>query len=307
MTAEDDFKLWFETRRDHLARAQDDLSQSVLRFVTDWADEYSFRLPEKSDKGAVKSPGRIYAKCVGKGINDDFERLLNDRPSPVGDLTRTRLVYRSRSDVEAFRVAVEQRWPLGEVQMEDFTFVTPETGYRALHINGHVLVRVRDEELTVPYEVQVKTVAQDAWGYYTHDSSYVPTEINRHPRWGQVRSLQQLLSDQLHVVDQLQQQIEIAGEEIAHDVATGADPSEVMFTNVRTAIGDLYASPCSIGEAQRLVRRAREAGIVTMDDFRDRVSPERVDAQEIREAFEAGRERAPSALELAAELLARPA
>jgi hypothetical protein len=152
----------------------------------------------------------------------------------------------------------------------------------------------------------VKTVAQDAWGYYTHDSSYVPTEINQHPRWGQVRALQQLLSDQLHVVDQLQQQIEIAGEEIAHDIATGADPSEVMFTNVRTAIEELLAAPCSIGEAQRLVRRARDVGITTMDEFRARVSPERPAAEDIRDTFQAARGRNPSEYELAAELLARP-
>jgi ppGpp synthetase/RelA/SpoT-type nucleotidyltranferase len=306
MTAEDEFKNWYSARRDHLARAQDDLVQVVARFVTDWGDDYGFRPPDTHERGSVKSARRAFAKCTPKNIDADFDCLLQDRPPPIGDLCRTRLVFRSRGDVEAFRNAVEQRWPLGEVEVEDFTFRPSETGYRALHVNGVIPVAVREEELTVPYEVQVKTVAQQSWGYYTHDSSYVPTEINRHPRWGQVRALQQLLSDQLHVVDQLQQQIEIAGEEIAHDVAEGANPDEVMFTNVRASIDELFAEPCSIGEAQRLVRRARESGVTTMAEFLLRVSPDRPAAAEIREGFEAVQKRMPSAVELAAELLARP-
>src|SRR5260370_31141210 len=99
MNADEEFRAWFDSRRDHLARAQDDLVQSVDRFVKDWSDEYSFRLPEKHDFGAVKGRGRILNKCISKGITSKFDRLLTDQPPPVGDLTRPRLVFRSRSDV----------------------------------------------------------------------------------------------------------------------------------------------------------------------------------------------------------------
>src|SRR5256885_16950456 len=98
MTVEDDFTEWFDTRRDHLARAQDDLVQSVERFVKDWADEDLFRLPEKHDKGAVKERDRILAKCTSRGILDSFDRLLTAEPRPMGDLTRARLVFRSKID-----------------------------------------------------------------------------------------------------------------------------------------------------------------------------------------------------------------
>jgi hypothetical protein len=74
---------------------------------------------------------------------------------------------------------------------------------------------------------------------------------------------------------------------------------------VRTAIDEIYAIPCSIGEAQRLVRRAREVAITTMEEFRAQISPDRPAAEEIRETFAAARGREPSAIELAAELLAR--
>jgi len=303
MTAEDDFKAWYAERRDHFARAQEDLAESVARFVSDWADQFVFRAPERHDRGATKDADRAYAKCVAKGVTD-FDRLLEE-PAPVGDLCRTRLIFRSRSDVEAFRSAVDQVWPHGPVQIDDFTYKPSDSGYRAVHVNGWLPAQIRGVALSVPYEVQVKTVAQDAWGYYTHDSSYVPTEVNQHPRWGQVRALQQLLSDQLHVVDQLQQQIEIVGEEIGHEVGAGGDPDEVMFSNVRVAIDELYATTCSLGEAQRIVRRAREHGITSMAQFEERISPERPAAAEIRETFDATRSRPPTAIELVAELLAR--
>lgn len=304
MTVAEAFDDWYASRREHLARAQDDLVQSAKRFVEDWADEYGFRL-EHHDIGAVKSTERLMSKCAARGIDNDFDRLLFDRPPPVGDMCRTRLVFRSRGDVEAFQSAVEQHWPLGDPDIEDLTYAPSETGYRALHLNGIIAVDVRGHELEVPYEVQVKTAAQATWGYYTHDSSYVPTEFNQHPRWGQVRALQQILSDQLHVVDQLQEHIEIVGEEIARDVAAGADPTELMFSNVRAAIQELYAEQCSIGQAQRLVRRARDFDVTTMSAFASRVSPERATAAEIRETFELSRGRPPSAVEIAAELLAR--
>ena len=306
MASEDDFKAWYDGRRDHFARAQDDLVQVVTRFVSDWGEVDGFRRPEAHERGAVKSAERAFAKCLGRGISEDFDQLLVDQPFVVGDFCRTRLIFRSRGDVEAFRFSVEQRWPLGTPEVEDFTLRPSETGYRALHINGALLAHVRDVEVAVPYEVQVKTVAQNAWGYYTHDSSYVQTVLNQHPRWGQVRALQQLLSDQLHVVDQLQQQIEIVGEDVAHDVAEGADPDEVMFMNVRAALRDLYGESCTVGEAQRLVRRARDAGLTTMGQFADRISPDRPAAPQVRESFEATRDRAPTAFELAAELLTQP-
>lgn len=306
MTSEEEFNAWYADRRDHFARAQDDLVQVVARFVTDWGEVDGFRRPEDHERGAVKSAERAFAKCVGKGITEDFDRLLTDQPFIVGDFCRTRLIFRSRGDVEAFKSSVEQRWPLGAPDLEDFTLRPSETGYRALHINGALVAHVRDVEVAVPYEVQVKTVAQNAWGYYTHDSSYVQTVFNQHPRWGQVRALQQLLSDQLHVVDQLQQQIEIVGEDVAHDVAEGADPDEVMFMNVRTALRDLYGESCTVGQAQRLVRRARDAGLTTMDQFAERISPDRPAAAQARESFEATRDRAPTGFELAAELLTQP-
>ena len=306
MTDEEAFDAWLASRKEHLARAQDDLAQQVDRFAADWAEAYSSRTAEKHDRGAVKGRDRILDKCVAKAITTDFDQLLTDQSPPVGDLVRTRLVFRSQADVDAFRIAAELNWPLGATKIEDFIVESSSTGYRALHVNGALSVRIRDELVLVPYEVQVKTLAQDAWGRYTHDSSYVPTEINTHPRWGHVRVLQQVLSDQLNVVDQLQEQIEISGEEIAHDIAEGADPNELMFANVRSSIQEQYETACSIGNVQRPVRRAREQGLSSMDEFTLTVNPARPEAEAFSATFREAPGKPPSAYQIAAELLTQP-
>ena len=300
-----EFTSWFAGRRDHFQRAQDDLADAAKRFVDDWGSQFGFRRPEHDVHGLLKTPRRIFDKCVKKGFVDDFERVLTIVPAPVGDIARVRVVVRTRKDVEALRAAFEERWPMGDVTFEDTMFSPTESGYRALHMNGRTEAQVRDEKVWVPYEVQVKTVAQDAWGYYTHDSTYVPTEFNQHPRWGQVAALQRVLSDQLHTVDQLQEQIEVVAEETAYEISQGADPNDVMFANVRLALRELYDEKCTVIEAQRLVTRAREVGVQSMDEFRQRIAPDSSASAEAAESFRVLRKRDATGVELAAELLSR--
>ncbi len=256
---------WYEHMKPHLARARDDVLENVNHFVADWSEPFGFRC-ERAPSPRVKSVDRVAAKCLAKGIEADFDQLLA-QPYAVGDLVGVRFVVRSRADVEAVVEALGNQSSLGYYNIEDLSDTPTSTGYRALHVNGSSEIVVREVPKTIPFELQVKTLAQDAWGYFTHDTAYVPTEVNQHPRFAPVQDLQRLLADMLHNVDLLQQHIEVQAEQIAHEVAAAADPNEVMFGNVQRIMRDTHDVRLSVSEAQRLVRLAHEAGVADIAQF----------------------------------------
>src|SRR5579883_1207091 len=244
-----EFATWYEGVAAHLSRAAADVLDNVHRFIEDWGPSDGFRC-EREPIGRIKSAERTYSKCLERGITEDFDRLLAD-PYEVGDLVGVRFVVRSRADVELVLAALERQGTLNYLAIDDFRDSPRPSGYRAVHINGVVEVKVRDISRAIPFEVQIKTLAQDSWGYFTHDTAYVPTEANQHPRFAHVKELQRLLADLLHNVDVLEQQIEVQAEQIAGEVAAQGNANEVMFATVRRAMEEAYEIKLSVSEAQR--------------------------------------------------------
>ncbi len=90
----------------------------------------------------------------------------------------------SLNDVGGLRRAVESLgleegglYPFGnpeDFDLEDINENPRPGGYRALHIDGSVTVREGETDYVVPFEIQVKTLAQHVYGQHTHDEAYVP-------------------------------------------------------------------------------------------------------------------------------------
>jgi ppGpp synthetase/RelA/SpoT-type nucleotidyltranferase len=93
------------------------------------------------------------------------------------------------------------------------------SGYRAVHIDGSVTVRVADRDVTVPFELQVKTLAQHVFGQHTHEEAYVPNEANGDPRYELVRVLQSALAEQLNAADLLLARLEDVADALRDDIA----------------------------------------------------------------------------------------
>jgi ppGpp synthetase/RelA/SpoT-type nucleotidyltranferase len=90
--------------------------------------------------------------------------------------------------VEDLRPSCSARYPLGnpeDFDLEDINDDPRPSGYRALHIDGSVTVGVAGRDFTVPFEIQVKTLAQHVFGQHTHAEAYVRTKPTgtRATRW----------------------------------------------------------------------------------------------------------------------------
>jgi ppGpp synthetase/RelA/SpoT-type nucleotidyltranferase len=131
----------------------------------------------------------VFAKARRKGLseaNDLLQRCDEKdgrRRFPLPDLLGVRVLVRSLNDVAAVKRALEdlradgrELYPLGNAEdfdVEDMNGNPRRTGYRALHVDGSVSVRVAERDVTVPFELQVKTLAQHVFGQHTHDEAYV--------------------------------------------------------------------------------------------------------------------------------------
>jgi ppGpp synthetase/RelA/SpoT-type nucleotidyltranferase len=140
--------------------------------VADWADARRFSV-EQVESARIKEGRRVLAKARRKGVfdADDLLRRCEEKDGrrrfPVHDLLGVRILVRSLNDVAALKRALGdlqarkgELYPLGnpeDFDLEDINDDPRPTGYRALHIDGSVTVRVAERDVTVPFELQVKT------------------------------------------------------------------------------------------------------------------------------------------------------
>ena len=184
----------------------------------------------------IKESRRVHAKATRHGLSRPealLERCRHEAKRdrfPVHDLLGVRILVLSLSDVAAVRHALEQAaagdaevYPLGNMadcDVDDMNEHPRPGGYRALHVDGSVAVRLGGTGYFVPFEIQVKTFLQHAFGQLTHDDAYVADEANTDPRYELVRGLQRALAEQLNGADLL---IALSKRQPISCVATSSD------------------------------------------------------------------------------------
>jgi ppGpp synthetase/RelA/SpoT-type nucleotidyltranferase len=203
--AEADIRRFLDRNQTLLERALAEVERLVGSVLTNSADLGELSV-EHIEHARIKDARRVFAKARRKGLSDADDLLRrcdeNDgrRRFPVHDLLGVRVLVRSLNEVAAIRRVLEylqasrgERYPLcnpEDLDFEDINDAPRPSGYRALHTDGSVTVRVAERDITVPFEIQVKTLAQHVFGQHTHAEAYVPYEANWDPRYAVVRTLQ---------------------------------------------------------------------------------------------------------------------
>jgi ppGpp synthetase/RelA/SpoT-type nucleotidyltranferase len=226
-----------------LERAIAEAERLVASFLASAADLGEFSV-EQLVNARIKDAGRVLAKAERKRLfsADDLLRRCDEKDGrrrfPVHDLLGVRVLVRSLNEIAAVRRVVEdlrartgEPYPLGnpeDFDLEDINDDPRPSGYRALHIDGSVTVRVAESDFTVPFEIQVKTLAQHVFGQHTHAEAYIPDEANGDPRYAVVRIFQEALAEQLNAADLLLAKLEDA----AAAVRDGIRPRDAAYGGV---------------------------------------------------------------------------
>lgn len=288
-SAIDVFDDWLAAHRTALSAARDEAVTRVKRLLDGLGaaqrDLHIEQAPEEEASSRVKSLDRIVEKCRAKQVIDPGDLLKRAwrRPGssedarleyPVGDLVGIRVLVRALSDVEMIRDAVVANG-LGDADaliVDDKNERPAPSGYRALHVNGTVTFDQLQVPYTVPFELQVKTLAQHVFGQHTHDAAYVEDAVTGMPRFERVRGLQRAMADALNVADLMQLELERLMAEIREELLSDLNTPVTAYTVV-ALVESLYDEVLSLSEAESLFHRAEAAGLETLAQLKRLIDP----------------------------------
>ena len=290
------FDEWYEDHWAFFNRGLEDLERLLEHFVADWTEEYGFRL-ERPLVVRLKSRSRLLEKCTRKGIIDDFALLLR-QPFPVSDIIGGRFVTRSLDDVHRLAQAIEENMNVGGLNHEDMVNSPSETGYRAHHFDGSIEVELRGVTNVVPVELQLKTLAADAWGYYTHDEAYSWTANNEDARFRRVRMFHRIIADQLHAVDELVSVVEELSRDAAYEISEGSTEGVFDLARVLNLVYSEYEYLLQVAEAQELLEMAVAKGVDSDGSLAELINPNSSFVASAAESFRITQKRAPRVPEL---------
>ena len=157
MNSEEERKVRERLDTDWLSieHARNELEPYIHQVCARMSRDSDFRL--RFVEARPKPPTSIVRKLDDKGANVD------ELYSAVGDLIGARVVVYNLSDGDRFRdyVTGDEACPLGALTDAHVEY---ESGYRAIHINGHLG--------EFGCEIQVRTAVQDAWAVTSRADVY---------------------------------------------------------------------------------------------------------------------------------------
>lgn len=225
-TFEDEFYRLYEDRKPlyniALTRVRDSL-ESILhdRARHTVAEQRRMRV----EAGRVKEANRLLVKA-------NLSKYENKVISPetvftaITDIAGIRVTCNTYEDVRRIEHAILESRTLKlfrgtepEKAHEDYLTEPKPSGYRAIHMLVEVDVPFGSEFVSIPCEIQIRTLLQHAWGELTHEDTF-KTEIVVPPL---VSSLSKRLATALAVLDEIAQDLRDELNKIEKGYAAIAD------------------------------------------------------------------------------------
>ncbi len=128
----------------------------------------------------LKSPESVLDKIARKNCAPNFEAIRET----ITDIAGVRVTCSFTSDVYRVSEALTRQDDITVLHVKDYVREPKPNGYRSLHLILEVPVFLSTGAVTVPVEVQLRTVAMDFWAslehkiYYKYDG-VVPADISR--------------------------------------------------------------------------------------------------------------------------------
>ncbi len=144
----------------------------------------------------VKRPGKLWKNACEAGLS------ASEVFGKVEDLLGIRIVCHNLSDIDPLVEMIRTDCsPLTVIETKDMISSPSQTGYRAMHIRTKYTCIYGPDEDFIPCEIQIRTLAQDAWARLSRADLYgknVPASIQK---------MSKALSVQLSEIDKISQSI----------------------------------------------------------------------------------------------------
>ena len=122
----------------------------------------------QSISSRIKSPDSIYKKLKRRDLPVTPDSIREN----ILDLAGVRIVCSYIGDVYTVEEYIGKHSDLEIVSVKDYIKSPKSNGYRSLHLIVNVPVYFLDHRITVPVEVQIRTMTMDFWACLEHDLRY---------------------------------------------------------------------------------------------------------------------------------------
>lgn len=139
---------------------------SILR--DEFTHDHAYN-PIEHVKSRLKTPDSIVEKIARKGIDEpDFDRIRSE----ITDIAGVRVTCSFVADVYQLFDLLTQQDDVTVRVVKDYIAQPKENGYKSLHAIIEVPVFLSTGALSVPVEVQFRTIAMDFWASLEHKIYY---------------------------------------------------------------------------------------------------------------------------------------
>lgn len=145
-------------------RAMTKVVNDLSALMIDYAADHKIRC-KKTIENRIKSLDSIKEKIKRKDVANIFE---------LRDLVGVKIIVNNLKDANTLTNLITQKWKDRKFEVEDYITSPKKSGYRSVHINLIQVVEVKGKEVSVPVEIQIKTLAQDLWSVLSHGDIYKP-------------------------------------------------------------------------------------------------------------------------------------
>lgn len=219
----------------------------------------------KVQSSRIKSKGRIAEKIQRRIRNREIEppQTIEDVQNSIFDIVGLRIICKTLRDVDLAAKAVTAAYGPRLEQVgdpKDYIRNPKPSGYRSLHYLIKITVDDHGTPVTVPCEVQIRTMMQNAWGELTHENSYKSGDVALPNLF---LDLSRHMADLMDQVDQLALTLAEASESIMTQMAVNNEFDLVEPKNgARPALepGKVYLG--------RVLTTGRNYALVLVDQFR---------------------------------------
>lgn len=114
----------------------------------------------------IKDPDSLKEKLRVRGLEETYEAAME---GGIHDIIGFRIICAFTDDVYNVFHYFEQRSKYSVELVKDYIKEPKENGYRSLHV---ILTITLDNGIHIPLELQIRTIAQDAWATLEHKLKY---------------------------------------------------------------------------------------------------------------------------------------
>lgn len=123
--------------------------------------------PIHNIQSRIKTPDSILEKMARKGYSIDKKGFYQ-----LNDIAGLRVVCHYINDIQYVSQLLIMHEDIQLVKKENYIDYPRESGYRSLHLVVRVQIYLKNGKVSIPVEIQLRTIAMDCWASLEHELYY---------------------------------------------------------------------------------------------------------------------------------------